>query len=209
MRKEDLQMAEYDLVKMKKKLAKYLDADRFQHTMGVMYTCAALAMAHGYDLSDAQTAGLLHDCAKCIPNKKKLKMCREHGIELTPFEETHPFLIHAKLGAYIAEEKYDIKDREILSAITYHTTGKAEMSVLEKIVYIADYIEPLRDKAKNLEAVRKTAFRNLDECMYEILRDTLAYLGEHPEDMDDTTRVAFEYYEDLHNRKGKEKEDNL
>ena len=67
-------MAGYDFEKMKKKLAKYLDEDRYLHTMGVMYTCAALAMAHGYDLEAAQAAGLLHDCAKCIPNKKKLKM---------------------------------------------------------------------------------------------------------------------------------------
>ena len=68
-------MAEYDFPKMKKKLAKYLDEDRYEHTMGVMYTCACLAMVHGYDLQDAQCAGLLHDCAKCIPNPKKLKIC--------------------------------------------------------------------------------------------------------------------------------------
>ena len=71
--KDDFPMAEYDFIKMEKKLAKYLDEDRYAHTMGVMYTCAALAMVHGCDLIQAQTAGLLHDCAKCIPNKKKLK----------------------------------------------------------------------------------------------------------------------------------------
>ena len=66
-------MAEYDFIKMQKKLAKYLDEDRYEHTLGVMFTCAALAMVHDCDLITAQTAGLLHDCAKCIPNKKKLK----------------------------------------------------------------------------------------------------------------------------------------
>ena len=64
-------MAEYDFIKMQKKLAKYLDEDRYEHTLGVMFTCAALAMVHDCDLITAQTAGLLHDCAKCIPNKKK------------------------------------------------------------------------------------------------------------------------------------------
>lgn len=98
-------MAEYDFSKMQKKLAKYLDEDRFDHTMGVMYICAALAMAHGYDISDAQAAGLLHDSAKCIPNKKKLKMCDQHNISVTEFEKEHPFLLHAKLGAYVAKEK--------------------------------------------------------------------------------------------------------
>lgn len=205
MRKERETMAEYDFEKMKKKLAKYLDEDRYLHTMGVMYTCAALAMAHGYDLEKAQAAGLLHDCAKCIPNKKKLKMCSQTDIPVTTFEIEHPFLLHAKLGAYVARKKYDIEDREILSAITYHTTGKINMSVLEKIVYIADYIEPLRDKAPHLEVIRKLAFQDLDECMYEILKDTLSYLGENPTDIDSTTQDAFFYYEEVHMKKAAQK----
>ena len=125
-------MADYDFIKMQKKLSKYLDEDRFEHTLGVMFTCASLAMVHGYDLKDAQAAGLLHDSAKCIPNKKKLKMCAEHNIPVTPFEQEHPFLLHAKLGAYVARAKYGITDGEILSSITFHTTGKPEMSTLEK-----------------------------------------------------------------------------
>ena len=125
-------MAEYDFIKMQKKLAKYLDEDRYAHTLGVMYTCAALAMVHDCDLIVAQTAGLLHDCAKCIPNKKKLKMCSQHNIPVSEFEQTHPFLLHAKLGAYVARAKYDVTDEEILSAITWHTTGKPEMTLLEK-----------------------------------------------------------------------------
>ncbi|MDO4307761.1 MAG: bis(5'-nucleosyl)-tetraphosphatase (symmetrical) YqeK [Eubacteriales bacterium] len=191
-------MAQYDFPKMQKKLSKYLDEDRMNHTMGVMYTCAALAMAHGYDLKDAQAAGLLHDSAKCIPNKKKLKMCEEHKIPVSDFEKTHPFLLHAKLGAYIAKEKYGIKDEEILSSIAYHTTGRPGMSTLEKIVYIADYIEPMRDKATHLPKIRKLAFEDLDECMYEILKDTLIYLEENPKDIDSTTKDAFIYYKDLH-----------
>ncbi len=191
-------MAQYDFPKMQKKLSKYLDDDRMAHTIGVMYTCAALAMAHGYDLKDAQAAGLLHDSAKCIPNKKKLKMCEEHKIPVTEFEKAHPFLLHAKLGAYIAKEKYDIKDEEILTSITYHTTGRPGMSILEKIVYIADYIEPMRDKAPNLPQIRKLAFEDLDECVYEILKDTLVYLDENPKDIDSTTKDAFLFYKDLH-----------
>ncbi len=85
-------MADYDFAKIEKKLSKYLDEDRFQHTMGVMYTSACLAMVHGYDIKDAQVSGLLHDCAKCIPNKKKLKMCSEHNIPVSDFERSHPFL---------------------------------------------------------------------------------------------------------------------
>lgn len=195
-------MAKYDFIKMEKKLEKHLDEERYAHTLGVMYTCTSLAMVHDQDLVQAQVAGLLHDCAKCIPSKKKLKMCEEHHISITQFEKTHPYLIHAKLGAWVAKHKYDIHDKEVLSAITYHTTGKADMTKLEKIVYIADYIEPMRDKAPNLTEIRRLAFQDLDECMYMILRDTLAYLEQNPKDLDSTTRDAFEYYKEIHLKSG-------
>ena len=81
-------MGKYDFIKIKKKLSKYLDEARFEHTMGVMYTCAALAMVYDYDLEDAQAAGLLHDSAKCIPNIKKLKLCSQHDIPVSDFEKS-------------------------------------------------------------------------------------------------------------------------
>ena len=191
----------YDLARMQKKLSKYLDEDRYAHTMGVMYMCAALAMVHGCDLTKAQVAGLLHDCAKCIPNKKKLKLCEDNHVPITDFEKDHPFLIHAKLGVFIAREKYDIEDPDILSAIAWHTTGKPQMSLLEKIVYIADFIEPMRFKARELPHIRRTAFRDLDETMYEILESTMSYLGDDPEEVDETSRIAYEYYKDLHEKR--------
>ena len=195
-------MSDYDFIKMQKKLAKYLDENRYEHTLGVMFTCASLAMVHGYDLKNAQVAGLLHDSAKCIPNKKKLKICAEHHIPVSDFEKEHPFLLHAKLGAYIAKAKYNVTDKEILSAITYHTTGKPDMTMLEKIVYIADYIEPMRYKASRLPEIRKLAFEDLDECMYEILKDTLEYLEEDSaDDIEPTSKEAYIYYKELHNKR--------
>lgn len=194
-------MAEYDFLKIQKKLEKYLDEDRFHHTLGVMYTSAALAMAHGCNINAAQAAGLLHDCAKCIPNKKKLKLCESYKVPVSDFEKEHPFLLHAKLGAYVAKDKYGVRDSEVLSAITWHTTGKPDMTLLEKIIYIADYIEPARNKAPNLEKIRNLAFQDLDECMYEILKDTLAYLEENPKDIDSATRDAFLFYKDVHEQK--------
>ena len=151
-------MAKYDFIKMEKKLAKYLDENRFAHTLGVMYTCASLAMVHGYDLENAQVAVFFTTVQNVYPRKKKLKLSDQHKIPVTDFEKEHPLLLHAKLGAYIARKKYDIEDEEILSAITYHTTGRREMSLLEKIVYIADYIEPMRNKAPNLDKIRRLAF---------------------------------------------------
>ena len=195
-------MAAYDFLKTEKKLRKNLDEDRYQHTLGVMFTCASLAMVHDYDLQDAQMAGLLHDCAKCIPNRKKLELCEKYKIQLTDFEKEHPYLIHAKLGAYLAKEKYGVKDPEILSSIRYHTKVHPDMTKLEKIVYIADYIEPARDKAPNLVLVRKLAFQDLDECMYRILKDTLDYLDGSSNEIDETTREAYEYYKKFLKKEG-------
>ncbi len=190
-----------DFRKIQKKLYKKLDSHRYQHTLGVMYTCAALAMVHGVDLGKAQTAGLLHDCAKCIPNEKKLKLCKKHEIPVTPFEKENPFLIHAKLGAYLARKKYKVEDEEILSAIRCHTTGKEAMTALEQILFIADYIAPTRSTAPHLERLRRLAFQDLDQCTYEILRDTLTYLRQSPQKIDETTERAYGYYRERNEKR--------
>lgn len=184
----------FDLQKIEKKLKKYLDEDRLWHTLGVMHTAAALAMVYRIDIEQAQLAGLLHDCAKCIPTKKKLKLCKENHIPVTEFEKKHPFLLHAKVGACIAREKYGVRDEEVLEAIVWHTTGKADMTTLEKIIYIADYIEPARNKAPRLGEIRRIAFQDLDRCMYEILHDTLSYLDKDPDAIDQATVRAYEFY---------------
>lgn len=184
----------YNFFKTKKILRKYLDRDRFEHSEGVMYTAAALAMRYGEDLEKAQIAGILHDCAKCIPDSKKLKICEKNHIEITEAEKCSPFLLHAKVGAYIAKEKYDIVDTAILNAIVCHTTGKPAMTLLEKIIYISDYIEPMRNKASNLDEVRKMAFVDLDETLFKILSDTLIYLEQSSKKMDPMTMQTYEYY---------------
>lgn len=191
--------SKYDLIKIAKQLRKKLDPGRYRHTEGVMYTAAAMAMAHNADIHMAQTAGLLHDCAKCIPDKKKLELCRKYQIPVTSSEVENPFLLHAKLGAYLAKTEYEINNPDILSAITWHTTGKPNMTELEQIIYIADYIEPGRDKAPNLGKIRRLAFRDLDECTYHILEDTVKYLKDRPKSMDLTTEEAYLYYSNYHN----------
>ena len=179
---------------LKKDLKKEMDDSRFEHTLGVMYTCGALAMCYGYDLDKAMLAGLMHDCAKCMPNAKKLKMAEKHHLEITDLERKNPFMLHAKLGAFLARKKYDIEDPEILDAIRWHTTGRPEMTLLDKIVYIADYIEPRRDKAPNLPEIRQLAFQDLDRTLIKILEDTLGYLGDSSEPVDSMTKKTYDYY---------------
>ena len=103
-------------------------------------------------------------------------------------------MLHAKVGALLAEKKYDIEDQEVLSAIRWHTTGKPDMTLLEKIVYVADYIEPKRDKAPNLKEVRKMAFVDLDQALLKILEDTLNYLGDSPDEVDMMTKATYDFY---------------
>ena len=180
---------------LEKRVRKAQDAERFHHTQGVMYTAAALAMAYGQDVERARLAGLLHDCAKSIvPNREKPALCEKYGIAFTEFERRNPHLLHGKLGAYLAEKEYGIRDSEICSAISYHTTGKPAMTVLEQIIFIADYIEPDRGDRPNLAEIRRAAFRDLDECTRMIMTDTLAYLSNAGRPIDETTREAHAYY---------------
>ena len=136
----------------------------------------------------------LHDCAKCIPNDKKLKLCKKNGIEVTPFEEKAPFLLHAKLGAWMAEHEYHVSDPAILSAIACHTTGKPDMSLLDKIVFIADYIEPGRNKAPGLPEIRRLSFTDIDQALIRILSDTLDYLASSNDPIDPATQNVLDYY---------------
>lgn len=161
-----------------------------------MYTAAAMAMRYDEDIEKALVAGLLHDCAKCMPDSKKLKICLKNQITMSEMEQKNPFLLHAKVGAYIAKEKYGIEDEDILSAIACHTTGKPDMSLLDKIIYISDYIEPMRNKAPNLADVRRLAFKDIDVTLLKILSDTLAYLRNSSKSMDSMTLKTYAYYKE-------------
>lgn len=187
-------MAEYDLRLLQKQMKEELSEDRYEHTLGVMYTAESLAMRYGVDMTKAAVAGLLHDCAKCIPNHQKIKMCKKHDIEITEMEEKNPSLLHAKLGAYMAKRAYGVEDPEILSAIRWHTTGKPDMSMLDIIIYMADYIEPNRDKAPNLKEIRKLSFENIEEALYQVLEGTLNYLSDHPDAIDPMTQISYDFY---------------
>lgn len=176
------------------KLKSKLDPMRYEHSLSVSFTCLNLAMCHGYDMDKAELAGLMHDCAKRYPDEVILVKCMKHGILLTEAELSALPVIHAKYGAWLAENKYHITDKEILDAISCHTTGRPEMTTLDKILYIADYIEPRRYKAPDLPQMRKLAFSSLDKTMYAILSATLDYLSKRSGVIDPVTLEAYEYF---------------
>jgi predicted HD superfamily hydrolase involved in NAD metabolism len=187
-----------DYMVIKEKLRHKLGMGRFEHTLGVAYTAACLAMRYGCNAENAELAGLLHDCAKQYDNETLLKKCIKHHIPVSEAERKNPSLLHAKLGEYLARKKYDVDDPDILDAIRYHTTGRPAMSLMEKVIYVADYIEPRRFKAPNLDRIRGLAFVDLDKAVCGIMSDTLDYLKKTPENIDKTTEEACLYYRELH-----------
>lgn len=183
-----------DLETIQKKLQKKLRPERYTHTIGVMYTAASLAMRYDEDMETALTAGLLHDCGKFAPVDEQIELCKSYHLKLSEAELQVPALIHAKLGAFLAEEVYGIHDKRILDAIRYHTTGKPNMNQLEKIVYLADYIEPGRKVIPGLQEVRRLSFTEIDGAVCLCSKLTLSYLERVGRTIDPMTRQTYEYY---------------
>ena len=169
-----------DRVKIREILSEKLHEKRMEHTLGVEYTATALAMRYGVNLEQAALAGLLHDCAKYLSREKKIQKCEELKIPISDSERKNPELLQA-----------------VLDAIASHTTGKPEMTTLEKIIYIADYIEPNRNKAPKLALLRMMAFQDLDECLLEILENTLIFLASTDSEIDEITVKTYEYYKKI------------
>ena len=186
-----------NIKKIRKSLAKTLDEDRYIHTIGVAYTATSLAMRYGASIENAELAGLLHDCAKCMDDDKKLAICEKYNIPVTDVEKRNPFLLHAKIGSFLAMKTYKVHDTDVINAILNHTTGRPGMSLLEKIIFVADYIEPNRKKAPNLAEIRQMAFVDLDSAVVRILKDTLDYLESTPGEIDVMTQNTYEFYNEL------------
>ncbi len=180
--------------KIRKAMEKVLDEKRFEHTLGVAYTAVALAMRYNGSIENAELAGLLHDCAKCMDDEKRISICEKHHISMSEIEQRNPFLLHAKVGSFLAMNTYKVREPDVINAILNHTTGRPGMSLLEKIIFVADYIEPYRKKAPNLENIRKLAFIDLDAALLQILSDTLDYLTEGSGEIDPMTQKTYEYY---------------
>ncbi|MBE5822741.1 MAG: HD domain-containing protein [Butyrivibrio sp.] len=182
--------------KLRKSLEKELKPDRFEHTLGVAYTAANMAFIHGADVEKALIAGFLHDCAKCMSHEEQVKICEKNKIEISEVERRNHSLLHAKVGMYLARTKYDVYDTDILNAIRWHTTGREDMSLLEKIIYIADFIEPNRKPLEDMDTIRKEAYSDIDRCLAHILHNSVIYLKTIGKEIDDATMIAYEYYKD-------------
>lgn len=170
----------------------HLTEKRYIHTIGVMETAVDLAKKYGYDEKKAELAAIFHDYAKYRPENEMKSIIIEQKMpkELLDF---HPELWHAPVGSYLVKTEVGIEDVDILNAIAYHTTGRPNMTLLEKIIFIADYIEPNRN-FPGVEQVRDLVKTNLDGAILQSLKNTIIYLTKKNATIYPDTLYTYNYF---------------
>ncbi|MCR3758219.1 bis(5'-nucleosyl)-tetraphosphatase (symmetrical) YqeK [Clostridium felsineum] len=156
-------------------LMENLGEKRFKHSLGVMDTAVELAQKYGENVEKAKIAGLVHDCAKKLSGENIIEICTKEGITLEDEEKKYSYLLHGLAGRILAQKVIGICDEDVLNSIEFHTTGRENMSLLEKIIYIADYIEPTRD-FEGVDKLRKAAYENLDKALLMSFDNTIKFI---------------------------------
>ena len=170
-----------------------LNPNRVRHVLGCRDTAAELAKVWGADVTDAARAGLLHDITKALDGPLQLTLCREYGKVLDEFSENNPKTLHALTGSLVAQRIFG-ENEAVVKAIESHTTGKPAMNTLEKIIYVADYMEPNRD-FPGVEELRRLAYTDLDGALKLGLEMTLAMLREQKRQISPASSQALAYLE--------------
>ncbi len=159
-----------------KKLAGLIDSERLNHSLAVKETALKLQQRYNQIAkSKVKWAALLHDCAKGIGKDNLLQRAKEFGIVIDDIYNQVPELLHAPVGAEIAKRTFGISDDNILQAIRYHTIGSPDMTILDKIIFLADYIEPNRDCKKINQLRNKVGQISLDEAVRIACENTIIY----------------------------------
>ena len=158
----------------KEKLRSMLDEKRFNHSIGVSVTALEMAKRFGEDTCRAELSGLLHDCAKNIPYDELPEVCQRFGYTPDEIEVKNPGLIHAPLGALMLPSLFGVEDTEIQNAVKRHTVAGKGMTRLDKIIYLADMIEPLR-KYPEVDELRSLANEDLDKAFSKALDYSLMF----------------------------------
>lgn len=163
-------------MQLARKVRAHLNQDhRYRHCVRVARSADILAQIHGADSAKARTAAMLHDLARLYSTTQLLEECKRRGVPVDEFERRNPIVLHAPLGAELAREQFGIDDAAVLSAISKHTLGAAEMSRLDCIVYLADALEPGRD-FENRSTIWELARSDLHAAMSATIDDAMVYL---------------------------------
>lgn len=162
-----------DLKHIKKELI-HSNNFRKEHTLSVVKAAIDIAKKYKADISKVKLAGLLHDYARNYDNKKLLKIIENNNIKIDKWEKEIPDLLHSPVGAFLAKKEFNVEDNEVLNAIRYHTIGRPEMSLIEKIIFVADVIEPGRD-FPGVDLIRKNIEIDLDKAVILVCNFTIKY----------------------------------
>ncbi len=182
-----------DEKKIIKKLKALLDPSRFRHSLRVRDKILHLSIFHKVDHKKAAIAGLLHDCSRYMDRPRMLAFAKKIHLKIDAISRLEPKLLHAPLSAYIARERFGIKDPEILGAIAAHTLGKKRMNMTEKLVYVADHVEEGRSHAW-VNNARKLAEKDLDKAIVAISGSMIKYLIDKDLPVHPTTFEVRNYY---------------
>ena len=168
-------LAEPKAVEIEKYLKSRLTPERYVHVLSVRDLALDLAKKYGADLQKVNLAALLHDCAKWMSTSDLYEAAANHRIQLDEVERHNPSLVHAPIGAMLAVSHFDVDIPEILNAIRIHTTGSSRMTLIDKILYVADFAEPKRNYAE-AHSVCEIAYQDLNEAVFEVSRYKIEHL---------------------------------
>ena len=183
------------------KLRDMLDGERFEHSLGVEKTAVELARIHGLDEKKAAIAGLLHDSAKDVQHDP-IGFCTQYGIQdcLPRYQDLPLPVLHAPVAGPLIEKEFDVKDPEIKEAIACHTSGKVGMNDFDKLVYLADYTEPMRGNDPKTQEVRRLSKINMDEALLKAMEYSIEHMRSKGRDIHPST---FDAYNDLAKKLGR------
>ena len=187
------ELRQLPMEKLEQVVVSLLKPSRVAHVLGCRDTAVAMARHWGADETDAARAGLLHDITKALDGPRQLTLAGECGIILTAFQQKYPKTLHALTGSLVAERLFG-ENRAVVEAIAHHTTGKADMNLLEKIIYVADYMEPNRD-FPGVEKLRQLAFTDIDAALKLGLTMTLELLKQQGSEVSPESREALAWLE--------------
>ena len=176
---------------LEKEVIALMNPNRVAHVLGCRDTAVELARVYGENEVDAARAGLLHDITKAIDGPLQLTLCDEYGIVLDTFSRSFPKTLHALTGSLVAQRIFG-ENENVVSAICHHTTGRANMTLLEKIIYIADYVEPNRD-FPGVEEMRAMAYTDLDRAVLMGLESAVAHVRRQGQGLAPATLEALEF----------------
>ena len=176
---------------LEKEVIALMNPNRVAHVLGCRDTAVELARVYGENEVDAARAGLLHDITKAIDGPLQLTLCDEYGIVLDTFSRSFPKTLHALTGSLVAQRIFG-ENENVVSAICHHTTGRANMTLLEKIIYIADYVEPNRD-FPGVEEMRAMAYTDLDQAVLMGLQSAVAHVRRQGQGLAPATLEALEF----------------